>query len=1175
MSVKIPISTSEAQRSLKQLRKDLRNVGLSAKDTTQDAKKLEDKLKQKFGAEKAKRATDNLARSLKLTKRELIAMKLRAGDVSGAFGIMGGKMKSMTKSLMGLRTAMISVAGIALFGMLIKKGAQFEQTMAAVKGITGATEKQFKSLTGIAKRLGETTEFTATQAAEGLKFLSMAGFEVAKAIAALPGVLDLATAGQLDLGEAADITTNALTAMRLNVNQLNNVNDTFVKTITTSNTDIRMLAESFKYSAPLAAGLGYDIQKLSSWIGLLGNAGIQGSMAGTQLNAAFQRLPKVFDKYGVSLRRADGSTKDLTDAVELLERRGAETEEVMKLFAARGGRAMLAFLGMGSSKMREYERLIRLSEGESKRLANTMRNTTVGAFKELMSAIEGVQISAFEAQTGDLNVMIKGLTKTVRENKDAILAFVNMLGKSVYNLGKAFIYMAGAYNKFLDLFYGPIGGNAKKEQITFLENEGKLLQRRLEVLDRMMVKNPELMAQTRALIETNKEKIALAKEELKLTEKISVAEDSWLTKEQKFPKNIAYYQAQWDEEYRMLEEKIEATEKAWKVESEYRAWKKQEERDATYGTTKSLAEARKVVKEYEKEIEKEKQKAIDKGLKYAEKAEKDSWLVRHEMVEKFTEQRLKIEEEMILKMEEEYKHFLENIHDETADVFYDIFSGALDNFKDFADRMKNYFLRVLSEMAAQAVVKPIVVPIVGSIAGALGLPGKAMAGAGGVGDILGIGKLLGGLGLGGIGAGATATVGGSLAGSGLVGVGTGGMYGPAGAVSAATGTALSSTLLGALGPAALGGLGYSMVGGMLGLPQSKYSGLTAGAGAGIGFLAGGPIGAAAGALLGGLLGSTLGGSDRETVQGKFRLTPSEEELFSLTQTKSRGGGGKATRQVIEAQLAPYRELFKGMPKDEKQALLTMLGVEQFGARARGSEKHLEDRFKKSLSNMAEDLDKFLEDVFMDFGKKMGFSTMEGMMAAMEEQKAVLGDALMVALDSGSFLLFKSTIAERIYNSITEGLVQAMISSSFLEQSLLPVYGKIQETFAAATAGGGFDIGIFREGIGGAIGNLGSIFNQMKPAFDEIASLGQMIREMFIGQFQTGGIVPKTGLAMVHEGEHISPEGGNIMNLTINADIVTTDNVRSWMRDVLEDMGNYREGRPLQRFDLQTAGINVS
>ena len=92
MAVKIPISTSEAQVALKQLRKDLRNVGLSSKDTTKDAKKLEDRLKNRFGAEKAKRATDNLAKSLKLTKTQLIAVKLRAGDVGGAFAIMGGKM---------------------------------------------------------------------------------------------------------------------------------------------------------------------------------------------------------------------------------------------------------------------------------------------------------------------------------------------------------------------------------------------------------------------------------------------------------------------------------------------------------------------------------------------------------------------------------------------------------------------------------------------------------------------------------------------------------------------------------------------------------------------------------------------------------------------------------------------------------------------------------------------------------------------------------------------------------------------------------------------------------------------------------------------------------------------------------------------------------------------------
>ena len=221
------------------------------------------------------------------------------------------------KGLSGFNTMLtatfagVGVAAVARFTKsVISIGAEFEHSMLIVKGVTRATGKQFTDLTDLAKELGETTEWTAQQAAGGLKFLGMAGLGAERSLEALPGMLDLATAGSIELATAADIATNAMTAMQIPVDELNRVNDVFIGTITRSNTNMEMMAESFKYSAPLAKAYGVSIETLAAMIGTLGNAGIQGSMAGTQLAFAFQKTQKVFEALGM-----DGAGKSFIDAL--------------------------------------------------------------------------------------------------------------------------------------------------------------------------------------------------------------------------------------------------------------------------------------------------------------------------------------------------------------------------------------------------------------------------------------------------------------------------------------------------------------------------------------------------------------------------------------------------------------------------------------------------------------------------------------------------------------------------------------------------------------------------------------------------------------------------------------------------------------------------------------------
>ncbi|MFH2129767.1 MAG: phage tail tape measure protein [bacterium] len=344
----------------------------------------------------------------------------RGGKSIGSFNDRAADaIKTMMKWIGVMASITVMIAAISqLDKQTFELGKTFERSMATVRGVMRATDEEFIALTESARKMGAMTEWTATQSAEALNYLGMAGFNAEKAIAALPGVLDLATAGGIDLGRASDIATNALTAMGLQVAELGRVNDVFVGTITRTNTNMNMMAESFTYGAPVAKAFGYNIEQLSAMIGVLGNAGVQGSMAGTQLSFAFQQVEDVFKKLGM-----DGTGKTLIDALEAINQRGMDAQEIMDLFGERAGRAALIL----KDSIPDYRRLVdelKNAKGEAKTLADVMRNTTDGAVKELGSAFDDIMLQAFTDETGTLVDTIKNLTRYIRENKEELSGFI-------------------------------------------------------------------------------------------------------------------------------------------------------------------------------------------------------------------------------------------------------------------------------------------------------------------------------------------------------------------------------------------------------------------------------------------------------------------------------------------------------------------------------------------------------------------------------------------------------------------------------------------------------------------------------------------------------------------------------------------------------------------------------
>ncbi|MFE7316405.1 phage tail tape measure protein [Streptomyces sp. NPDC057555] len=309
-----------------------------------------------------------------------------AGQTAASVG--GGMSKWITTPLVGVAAA------------AIKTGGDFQASMNRVKAVSGATGSQFAELEKLAKDMGSTTQYSASEAADAMGYMAMAGMKSKDITQALPGVLSLAAAGNIKLADAADIATNVLSGYGLKTKDLAHLNDVLAKTFTSTNTDMKMLGESFKYVGPVAASAGLRIEETSAAIGMMGNAGIQGSEAGTALRGAIASLlkptgdtEKILNKLGVSVVDSHGKLRPLVDIVGQLERAGASTADMMGIFGVEAGPAMQALVSQGSSALKKLTGDLEHSGGTAKQIADVQMQGFNGQMKGLQSAVEGLMLA--------------------------------------------------------------------------------------------------------------------------------------------------------------------------------------------------------------------------------------------------------------------------------------------------------------------------------------------------------------------------------------------------------------------------------------------------------------------------------------------------------------------------------------------------------------------------------------------------------------------------------------------------------------------------------------------------------------------------------------------------------------------------------------------------------------
>ena len=372
---------------------------------------------------------------LKAAQSSLSEFTNKSNDAGTRFQALGNSLKSVG----GTITKTVSLPLLALGAGALKVAGDFEAGMSEVSAITGATGKDMQALEKQAKTLGATTKFSARDAAEGMKYFGMAGYDTNQIMSALPSTLNLAAAGNVDLGIACDIVSDAMTGLGMSANETTKFTDIMAATITNSNTSVELMGETLKYVGPVAGTLGIGMGDLSVAIGLMGNAGIKGSQAGTALRAGLTNLVKptkemktAMEKYGVELvKNADGSVNMMGTMENLRSTLGGldQTTQAQALATIFGKEAMSAWASVVNASEGDFNKLsdaIANSDGKASDMANTMQDNLKGSIDNMKSAFEGLLITIGQRLIPIFQNLVEGITN--------VFTWFNNLNPAIQNV---------------------------------------------------------------------------------------------------------------------------------------------------------------------------------------------------------------------------------------------------------------------------------------------------------------------------------------------------------------------------------------------------------------------------------------------------------------------------------------------------------------------------------------------------------------------------------------------------------------------------------------------------------------------------------------------------------------------------------------------------------------------
>ncbi|EIA5756221.1 phage tail tape measure protein [Staphylococcus pseudintermedius] len=337
------------------------------------------------------------------------ALNTSMGELGAKLSSWGPKLQEIGRNMQSIGRSMslyVTAPVVAGFGAAVKKSIDFDDSMRKVKATSGATSGEFQQLRDKALEMGAKTKFSASQSAEALNYMALAGWDTKEMMTGIDGVMQLAAASGEDLGSVSDIVTDSLTAFGLKAKDSGHFADVLAQASSKANTDVRGLGEAFKYAAPVAGALGYTVEDTSIAIGLMSNAGIKGEKAGTALRTMFSNLAKPtkamknqMDELGISITDSQGNMLPMRDVMDQLRGKFKGLSKDQQASAAAtifGKEAMSGALAVINASDEDYKKLTKSidnSAGASKRMADEMEGGIGGSIRRMKSAIESLAIS--------------------------------------------------------------------------------------------------------------------------------------------------------------------------------------------------------------------------------------------------------------------------------------------------------------------------------------------------------------------------------------------------------------------------------------------------------------------------------------------------------------------------------------------------------------------------------------------------------------------------------------------------------------------------------------------------------------------------------------------------------------------------------------------------------------
>lgn len=318
----------------------------------------------------------------------------------------------------------------------------FEAAMSQVQATSGADDSELEQLTKKAEEMGATTKFTASDSAEAMNYMAMAGWKTEDMLDGITGIMNLAAAANEDLGTTSDIVTDALTAFGMSASDSGHFADVLAQASANANTNVSMLGESFKYVAPVAGAMKYSVEDVSLALGLMANASVKGSQAGTSLKTSIanmaaptDKMQGAMDKYGISLTKRNGEMKSFKEVLDMLRANLgglSETEQTAAASTIFGKEAMAGMLAIINASTEDYEKLTQAiynADGATEKMANTQLDNLSGSITLLQSAVDGVKISFGKRLNPYVRSAAEGLTAAMPDIEVALSDFMDFVDR--------------------------------------------------------------------------------------------------------------------------------------------------------------------------------------------------------------------------------------------------------------------------------------------------------------------------------------------------------------------------------------------------------------------------------------------------------------------------------------------------------------------------------------------------------------------------------------------------------------------------------------------------------------------------------------------------------------------------------------------------------------------------